>query len=307
MNQFQPRPELELSASCYTPFRVEDGHLNEAALRYQLNRFVDAQFSSVWLVSSGTAEGNVLTPEEVIRVVDIAVEEVGGRIKVNAMGSEPRSALDNVAFAKRMFDRGVDAVQIGPVEPGHSYLPNSTELQTFYEQVLEEVTGPSYLATHVSVGYEVPPEILVDAARSYEQVVGLNVTHFRNFNYTPRILSLAEGVVPVFVSSPINAIEGLLLGASGISSSFDMNIAPWLYTEFAEAWATSDFTAIGATYTRISALFRAVLAAGGLIVAKAIMDRLGLNAGPPRAPRRLPDQNVMAQADEIITRFDLHA
>ena len=137
----------------------------------------------MWLVSSGTAERNVLTDAEVDRIVDIAVEEVGGRISLCAMGSEPRSATENIAFANRMLDRGVDAVQVGPLEPGHSYVPTEGELRTFYEETVSAIRGSCFLSSHVSVGYEVTPSLLVDAAREHENVVGLNVTHFRNFLY----------------------------------------------------------------------------------------------------------------------------
>jgi 4-hydroxy-tetrahydrodipicolinate synthase len=299
-----PRP-LHLAASCYTPF-TGAAEVNEGALRRQLNRFVDASLSAVWLVSSGTAERNVLTDDEVDRIVDIAVDEVGGRITVGAMGSEPRSAAQNVEFANRMFDRGVDVTQIGPLEPGHSYAPTDTELRTFYEEGISGVRGPCYLSSHVSVGYEVAPAILVEAARAHEHVVGLNVTHFRNFLYAPRLLSLAGDDVPVTVGSPINALEPLLRGAAGIMSSFDMNVAPWLYQELGTAWASGDFAAINSVYLRLSSLFVTILGAGGLTVAKAILDVLGLEGGDPRRPRRPIEDADRVRAKEIVEQFQLH-
>ena len=64
--------------------------------------------------------GNVLTDDEIDRIAEVAVDEIGGRAKVFAMGREPRSAIEAIDFAKRMLGRGVDAVQVGPVDPGHA-------------------------------------------------------------------------------------------------------------------------------------------------------------------------------------------
>jgi 4-hydroxy-tetrahydrodipicolinate synthase len=261
----------------------------------------------VWLVSSGTAERNVLTDNEVDRIVDIAVAELGGRLTVGAMGSEPRSAHDNIQFANRMLDRGVDVVQIGPLEPGHSYLPTETELRTFYEDGLAGVRGPCYVSTHVSVGYEVPPAVLVDAARGHDHVVGINATHFRNFLYAPRLLALTGTDIPVMVGSPINALEPLLQGAAGIMSSFDMNVAPSLYRELGDAWAGGDFATISAAYVTLSNLFVAILGGGGLTIAKAILDHLGLAGGDPRRPRRPIEDTDRRRAAEIVEQFQLHA
>jgi 4-hydroxy-tetrahydrodipicolinate synthase len=307
MDDQQATRELQLAASCYTPFTTGGEAVNEEALRRQLRRFADASLTAVWLVSSGTAERNVLSDEEVDRIVDIAVEELGGRLTVGAMGSEPRSADANIEFANRMLDRGVDVVQIGPLEPGHSYLPTEAELRTFYEDGLAGVRGPCYLSTHVSVGYEVPPTVLVDAARGHEQVVGINATHFRNFLYAPRLLALAGTDVPVIVGSPINALEPLLAGAAGIMSSFDMNVAPALYRELGDAWIGGDFATISASYLRLSGLFVAILSGGGLTVAKAILDHLGLDGGDPRRPRRPIEDADRRRAAEIVEQFQLRA
>ena len=307
MDDTRTTRQLHLAASCYTPFTSGGDAVNEDALRRQLRRFVDASLDAVWLVSSGTAERNVLTDEEVDRIIDVAVEEVGGRITIGAMGSEPRSARGNVEFANRMLDRGVDVVQIGPLEPGHSYLPTEAELRTFYEDALAGVRGPCYLSSHVSVGYEVAPAILAETARAHDHVVGVNATHFRNFLYAPRLLALTGTDVPVIVGSPINTLEPLLLGAAGIMSSFDMNVAPALYRELGDAWSGGDFDAISAAYVRLSSLFVAILGAGGLSVAKAILDQLGLDGGDPRRPRRPIEDADRRRAAEIVEQFQLHA
>jgi 4-hydroxy-tetrahydrodipicolinate synthase len=299
----EPEHDVVLAASCMTPFG-EGGALHEDALRRQLNRFVDAGLA-VWLVSSGTAEANVLTDDEIDRIAEVAADEVAGRTPVYAMGREPRSAVEAIDFGRRMLDRGLDAVQVGPVDPGHSYLPTESELRTFYEEVIGAIDGSCFLASHMSVGYEVPAPLLIDIAGTYEQVIGINVTHLRNYVYAPQVLALAKGVAPVYLGSPVGAIDGLMLGASGIVSSMDINVAPYLYQQFARAWARQELGEVTAAVASITSLFLTILTSGGLIVAKAILDRLGVEAGPPRPPRRQPDAAVFSRADEIIDQFGL--
>jgi dihydrodipicolinate synthase/N-acetylneuraminate lyase len=247
----------------------------------------------------------VLSEAEVDRVADIAVEELQGKVKLYAMGTEPYSARENIDFAHRMLERGVDGVQVGTLEPGHSYQPNERELRIFFEDVLSAVDGPCWVATHVSSGYEAPPEVLVEAARAHDNVVGINATHFRNLMYAPRLLDLAGGEIPVIVGSPLNALDPLFRGASGIMSSFDMNTQPRFYRELGDAWAKEDYAAAAAAYVKLSTMFAAILGAGGLVAAKAILDELGLEGGPVRPPRVRADERVIEQAKAIVERFQL--
>ena len=110
----------------------------------------------------------------------------------------------------------------------------------------------------------------------------------------------------MYLGSPIGALDGLVLGAEGIVSSMDVNVAPYLYAQFGGAWARQDLAQVSAAVASITSLFLTILGAGGLIVAKAILDRLGVGAGPPRPPRRQPDAAVFSKADEIIAQFELH-
>ena len=297
---------LELSASAITPFD-DRGHVHEDALRMQLGRFADAGLG-VWLVSSGSAEANVLEPAEVDRIAEIAVAEIAGKVPVRAMGIEPRSAKDAIDFASRMADRGVDAVQVGPVDPGHSYLPTEGELRAFYDAVLDAIEVPGFLASHMSVGYDVPAELLATVARERRDVVvGVNATNLREYVYVPRLLDAVGDDVPVHLGSPVHALENLALGASGIVSSMDVNVAPALYARLGDAWKARDLDAVAAAHTAITRLFLRILTSGGLIVAKAILVRLGVPVGTTRPPRRPAGEVEFRRADEIIEEFSLRA
>ena len=197
-------------------------------------------------------------------------------------------------------------MQVGPVDPGHSYLPTESELRVFYEGG-DRIPRWIVCRCHATCRWDTryPPRCWSTSRVRTSTVIGINVTHLRNYVYAPQVLALAEGVSPVYLGSPVGATDGLILGASGIVSSFDINVAPQLYQDFATAWAKQDLGAVTAAVSTITSLFLTILGAGGLIVAKAILDRLGIEAGPPRPPRRQPDTAVFNKADEIIEQFSL--
>ena len=294
--------DLTLAASVITPF-LPDGSLHEDALRQQLRRIADEQLA-VWLVSSGMAEANTLSDTEMARIAEIAVDEVGRRTPVIAMGPEPKTAAASIAFARRMQGCGVDAVQVGPLDPGHSYMPSEAELRAFYLDVLDAIDGPAFVATHMSVGYDVPPVLLGELTDS-DHVQGIIATQLREYSYLPRLLQVVDGRAPVLMGSPVHLLEAITLGARGVVSSLDVNVAPHLYRGFGAAWAKQDLAAVNDAYSAILRLFLRLLSEGGLLLAKAVLDRLGLDAGPPRPPRRPPDEATFRRADAIIEDFGL--
>lgn len=297
--------ELRLGASALTPFNVND-EVDEDVLRVQLRRLAAAGLD-IWIASSGTAEGNVLTPAELERIAAIAAEEArvaGGT--VYAMGVEPRSAKQAIEFSWRMHEHGVHAVQVGPVEPGHSYVPTESELRAFYDTVFAETEAPAILASHVSAGYEIGPETLASIANDHAgRVAGIIATHLQNNVYLPRLLEAVGSDFPVWTGSPIRAIDSCAIGVKGFIGSMDVNLVPELYTSFARAWAEGDLAGLTTSYRSMLRLFQRVLASGGLIITKAILVRLGLPFGTTRPPRRAAGAAEYRIADDIIAEFDL--
>jgi 4-hydroxy-tetrahydrodipicolinate synthase len=299
-----PQRELRCGASLLTPFD-KDGKVNEEVYRVQLRRLIEAGLD-LWVLSSGTAEGNVLTVAEMDRLAQLAVEEAGAETTVYAMGNEPRSALQAIEFSKRMHDLGVGVVQVGPVEPGHSYMPNDDELRSFYDTVFAATEAPAVVASHMSAGYEIAPETLATVARDHaERVVGITATHLQNNTYIPRLLEAVGGKFPVWTGSPIRAMDSCAMGVRGINSSMDVNVAPQLYAAFVKAWAAGDLSQVTQAYRSMLRLFQRILDAGGLIIAKAILVRLGLSMGTTRPPRRAAGPAEYRIADEIIAEFGL--
>jgi len=300
----EPHRELRLGASLLTPFDQQD-NVDEAVYRTQVRRLASAGLD-LWIVSSGTAEGHALTDDEIDNLARLTVEEAEPGTAVYAMGVEPRTARHAIEFCKRMSDIGVSAVQVGPVEPGHSYVPTEAELRAFYDSVFSATQVPVILASHVSAGYEIAPATLSAIADEYsDRVVGLIATHLTNNLYLPRLLEASQQRFPVWTGSPLRALDSCAIGAKGFTSSMDVNIAPELYAAFMAAWASGDLAELSRVYRSTLSLFQRILGAGGLIIAKAILVRLGLPVGTTRKPRRAAGDAEYRIADEIIAEFEL--
>jgi 4-hydroxy-tetrahydrodipicolinate synthase len=172
--------------------------------------------------------------------------------------------------------------------------------------VFAATDAAAIIASHVSAGYEIAPELLAAIARDHgERVVGITATHLQNNAYLPRLLEAVGEQFPVWTGSPLRAIDSCAIGVKGFMSSMDVNVAPDLYTAFVNAWADGDMARVVLAYRSALRLFQRILGSGGLIIAKAILVRLGLPFGTTRPPRRAAGAAEYRIADEIIAEFGI--
>ena len=97
-----------------TPF-TQAGALDEEGLRDHLRRLGDSGIG-VYVGGSGSGEGYTLTPDEVRRLMEVAAEELSGRVPVRMMGVEPRTAQEAIELARAPSPVGGEGAG---VECGH--------------------------------------------------------------------------------------------------------------------------------------------------------------------------------------------
>lgn len=285
-------PSADAYVISITPFRP-DGSLDEDGLRKHLQRMGNAGIG-VYLGGGGSGEGYVLSSDELDQVLRIGVAELRGTVPVRAMGTEPRSAADMVAFVQQAAAAGVDAVQVYSLDQGHGHRPTREEIQAYFDDVLSAVDVDCVLSTHQSVGYTIPVDMLRGFLDRYPHIVGVNCTH-QDLRYLASVIDIAGDRVPVHVGGPMQALTGWALGATGFLCS-EANLAPELCMAVVEAYR-SGAADVFARFDAMLRLSNALYGAGGIRATKAVLDRLGLPGGPPRRPQ-LP---VAAQVvDELM-------
>jgi 4-hydroxy-tetrahydrodipicolinate synthase len=279
-----------------TPF-TGDGGFDEAAIRGHLQRMAAAGIG-VYLGGGGSGEGYVLTGDESDRLLRIGVEELKGKVPVRAMGVEPRTSGDMIAFMEMAAGAGVDAAQIYSLDQGHGHRPNTDEIYRYFDDVLGASDFPAVLSTHQSVGYQVPVAMLVEFADRFDHLIGINISH-QDLGYLTAIVDALGERLDIHVGGPHLALTALSLGATGFLSS-EGNLAPHLCVGVIDAYEDNDagsMTDLFGTLLRLSASF---YGSGGIRATKAVLNALGLPGGFPRPPQLpISEATVSALLDVV--------
>lgn len=265
-----------------TPFR-NDGSLNEDVLR----RFVDWQISqgTQGLIPLGsTGEFLSLTREEKKRVAEIVVSEANGRVPV-LVGSAAERTEDAIEYSRDAEKAGADGLMIIP--PFYSS-PTPDELVEHFRRIAAAVSIPIMVYNNpFTANVDLKPESVarlaeIDQVRYIKESSG-DVTR------VTQILQLCGDRMQVFAG--YHPWEAYRCGATGYVSVF-ANIAPGLSRDmFVETVDRNNGEAGRAIYHRVMPLLDAI--SGDLYVSatKAALEMMGMQVGPPRAPRlRLPKE-----------------
>ncbi|CAM8648989.1 DapA Dihydrodipicolinate synthase/N-acetylneuraminate lyase [Acidimicrobiia bacterium] len=281
-----------------TPFDVH-GKIDEFALRDHLDRMADASVG-VYLGGGGSGEGFTFTDVEARQVLEIGVDQIGGRVPVRAMGIEPRTALQMIEYIAMAADVGVDAVQVYSLDPGHGHRPTPREIELYLATVLDSISLPCVVSSHQSVGYLLEPNLLALLADTYPHLVGVNLS-CANIEPLEELLDIMEGRVEIHVGGPTHGFAALTLGAQGFLSS-EANLIPRMCASVISNFDAGDTEASAKMAIEVVRISRMLYGNGGIRATKAVMNRLGLGCGSVRLPQLDADD---ATVDMIL--LDLHA
>ena len=141
-------------AAMQTPM-YEDGSINEDEMRRQINRQIKAGVDGVFCLGTN-GEFYILSQDEKIRVMEIFVDEVKGRVPVYA-GTGCISTAETILLSKKAEELGVDVLSV--ITPYFAAL-NQDELYKHYASLAEAVNIPIVL-------YNIPARTGVSIAAGY--------------------------------------------------------------------------------------------------------------------------------------------
>lgn len=289
----EPRPATVFAVSI-TPFD-DTGRIDEAGFRRHLQRMVAAGVG-VYVGGGGSGEGFVLTATERHRILELAAEELGGKVPFRAMGVEARAAAEMIEYARVAQSVGVDAAQIYSLDPGHGHLPTPDEVREYLVDVLSSTSVRSVVSTHQSVGYRISVETLAQVVDRFDHVIGVNCSH-ADLAYLTAIIDAVGDKVDVQVGGPLQALTALGLGAKGFVSS-EANLAPRLCNAVIAAYEQAAGGELFDAFGKLARLSMALYDNGGIRATKAVLNRLGLPGGYPRKPQLPVDS---ATVDALMT------
>ena len=292
---------LSTYAISITPFDEQQA-LDEVAFRGHLRRLAEAGIG-VYVCGGGSGEAFTLSWEEQQRVLEIAIEELKGKVEVRAMGREPRTPAEMLTFARMAEETGFETVQIYSLDPGHGNQPTPRALEAYFREICETVPLKLVLSTHLAVGYFAPNDLLARLVADYPNIVGINLS-------TPdptqlvRLLEVLGDQVEVHVGGPLQALDALIFGANGYLSS-EANLAPTLCQSLIDHFAAGRYAEAHAAFARVMRLFTGQRALGGVSCTKAALNLLGLPGGYPRKPRLPATAEEIERVRQLIETLDI--
>jgi 4-hydroxy-tetrahydrodipicolinate synthase len=280
-----------------TPFD-EAGAVDWQATRAHFARLRDAGIG-VYVGGGGSGEGHALLPDEVERLLALAVDELRGTVATRAMGVEPRTAQQMIEFGRQVRAAGIDTMQVYSLDMGHLGIPRPPELERYFADVLEVVDLRCVLSTHFSVGYLVPVDLLVALCDRYPHVIGVNCSiSGGDFAYLVRLLDALPPHVELHVGGPMHALSALAMGGTGYLSS-EGNLVPRLVKSLVTSYVAGDHAAAASGYTQ---LMRVSSLLTSRVAVKSILRALGLPGGWPRPPRMFVGDELDPQATVAALR-----
>jgi len=264
-----------LYTALITPFD-DKGNIDEEGFRdnieYQIKNGVDG------IVPVGTTgESATLSEEEHKRVVNIAVEQVNGRVSVIA-GTGSNNTIEALKYTKHAESVGADAALM--ITPYYNK-PTQEGLMKHYSKIASEVSIPIVLYTVPGrTGINIEPETterlskienivaIKDASGNLDQVMKV-IRNCKNFT----VLSGED-----YLTYPI-----ITLGGKGVISVAS-NVAPKMMSEFINAALNGKWKKAKELHYRLYPLFKILFIETNPSPVKAAMQMLGMPSGDPRLP-----------------------
>jgi 4-hydroxy-tetrahydrodipicolinate synthase len=290
-----------LSAFPITPFD-ESGRVIADDLRVLLRRLTGPEVGSIGLLGS-TGAYPYLTRGERRRAIEIAVDEVGGRVPL-MVGIGALRTDEAVALGQDAKAAGANAVLLAPV----SYTPlTEDEVFAHFETVTQAVGLPLCIYNNPgATRFDFSGEFVARLSR-LPHIVALKNPAPNAETAVEDIRRLREVTRPGFsvgYSMDWKAAEAMIAGADAWYSVLG-GVFPELCAPIVVAAEAGDASNARDLATRLAPLFDLFVGASSVRVVYAIVNQLGLsNAQPPR-PMLPVSQDIARRVEEMLRTLNL--
>ena len=280
-----------------TPFR-RDQSLDEETLRKLVRRQIDAGID--FLVPCGTTgESPTLTRFEHLRVVEITVEESGGRVPVLA-GAGGYNTHEVIELAKEVEERGADGIL--SVTPYYNK-PTQEGLVQHYEAIAASTPLPIVVySVQGRTGVNVEPATLARLAR-IENIVAVKEAS-GNIAQMANVLHEVPSHFTVLSGDDAITIPLIALGGRGVISVVSNEI-PGPMTQLAQACLRGDFEAARAIQAQYLPLMNVNFVESNPIPVKAAMALMGLLEPVYRLPMCAPSASNITRIEKVLETVGL--
>ena len=219
-----------------------------------------------------------MTKEERFKAVEVAVEQVNGRIPL-VVGTAAETTADAIEYTQQAEKAGADAALLINSYYAH---PKEDEIYEHFKAVAESVKFPIMIYNNpFTSGVDISTETILRVGRDVE-----NITHIKEssggIGKARDIARQGEGFIKVFCGSEDLAIESLLVGATGWIS-VSGNIVPGLVTAMYNHLQAGELDEAWKLYDKLLPLCEFLEGSGKYVqITKRAMELKGLAGGPCR-------------------------
>jgi len=289
MGKFDFRPTGVMTA-LVTPFN-KDESINEENLRNLVNHLIEQGVTGLVPVGT-TGEFVNMTYEERLKVIEIVVDEVNGKVPVIAGTGETGTKLV-IDATKAATDIGADAVLI--VTP-YYLKPKAKGLYDHYFTIAEKTDIPIVLYNiPVCTGVELPWTVVEDLV-DIENFVGIKDSS-GDYKYFSALLEKVSDKISVLIGWDENVLGALAGGAAGCILG-SANVFPKIWLEIYDHVNNNRLQEAQALQKKIQKLARLLIGSGAL-GAKSCLNMMNIPVGKCRQPIILGDSLSYEIKDEL--------
>ncbi|WP_136065272.1 dihydrodipicolinate synthase family protein [Modicisalibacter radicis] len=282
-----------------TPFD-DNEMLDEAALRENVRFMLKKNVHGICLGGS-TGEGHTLSVEELARSIEIACEEVEGRIPVVA-GIIANSTRDAIAAAKAVSKFEVAALQITPVH--YVFKPTEDATYAHFERLTSEVDIPIIIYNVVPWNY-LSPQLLVRIMEGLPGVIGVKQSAGDLKLMADLMISVPQGRL-VFTAVDALLYPSFAIGAHGTIAANPAAV-PGVCVSLWDAVQSGDHERAKEIHEALLAFWNTIFADNLPANVKYVLSKQGVATGRPRMPMPVTSAAQAAAIDaqlEKVLRYD---
>ena len=282
-----------------TPFQPDES-LDEASLAGLVRGTVEAGVDGITVLGVA-GEAQKLTAAERLRVVEVVMREVGGRLPV-FVGASQDGTSATIDAARAAALAGAAGVMVAPP----TFLQPGPALTEHYRRLAEAVELPIVLQDYPPVnGVTMSPRQLADLCQAVPAITTVKLEGTPTPQRTAQTLASApKGVTVLGGLGGMYLLDELRRGASGTMTGFAF---PEVLIRIWKAWKAGDRLGAAEAYERhLPLLVFEGQPSVGLAIRKEILRRRGLiEYATVRHPGPGLDAGILADLDEVLGRLQL--
>ena len=276
----------------------EDDSINEAEQRRQINRQIAAGVDAVFCLGTN-GEFYIMSMEEKIRVMEIFVDEVKGRVPVYA-GTGCISTEETVALSRKAREIGVDVLSV--ITPYFAAI-SQEELYQHYAQVAGSVDLPVVMYNiPARTGASLAPATVKRLAGEFANIAGVKDSS-GNFNNILQYIQETEGMdFSVLSGNDALILWTLLAGGKGGITAI-ANILPTVMVDIYQNYLKGDMEKAREAQNAISRIRECFKYGNPNSVVKCATNLIGQPVGPCRKPFGILPQDAVEGIRETIDNY----